>query len=375
MPRENKTKYAVLGLLAYAPLSGYDIRRIYAQSLGNFWSESYGHIYPILRRLEEEGLASRDVQHQMGRPDRHLYTITERGREELHRWLSQPAEPRKERIELLLKVFHGWEMGAGRGDRAGARLSRRTRGAACAYAHYEEDMTRQRGAAGRLLALDVSCGQHVSEAYIAWCDETIAKLEELPAEPRAGAPRPAARLDEPPGGKAMSRQRHAPCCSTADATTSHPGAVHQALVGGLSPAAGTVDDWRLRDEPTSPGVPAASAAGRRRRACASTRTPGARSPRAWRAPTCSSTSRRSPSAATHRELKKALDHAIPRSCSLPAQERRETRHPHRYERVPDLLVVGTVPAGRARGTKRRLPPSGGAQHPQPTPPPLGGRRA
>jgi DNA-binding PadR family transcriptional regulator len=61
MPRENKTKFAVLGLLAYAPLSGYDIRRIYAQSLGNFWSESYGAIYPILKRLEEEGLATREV--------------------------------------------------------------------------------------------------------------------------------------------------------------------------------------------------------------------------------------------------------------------------------------------------------------------------
>ena len=46
MPRENKTKYAVLGLLTYAPLSGYDIRRIYADSLGNFWSESYGAHLP-----------------------------------------------------------------------------------------------------------------------------------------------------------------------------------------------------------------------------------------------------------------------------------------------------------------------------------------
>ena len=90
MPRENKTKYAVLGLLTYAPLSGYDIRRIYDQSLGNFWSESYGAIYPILKRLEEEGLATREVQHQAGKPDRNVYTITELGRDELHRWLAQP---------------------------------------------------------------------------------------------------------------------------------------------------------------------------------------------------------------------------------------------------------------------------------------------
>ena len=111
MPRENKTKYAVLGLLAYAPMSGYDVKRIYAQSLGNFWSESYGHIYPILKRLEDEGLATRSVEHQDGKPDRNVYTITELGREELHRWLAQPLDPHKERVELLLKLFHGWEVG------------------------------------------------------------------------------------------------------------------------------------------------------------------------------------------------------------------------------------------------------------------------
>ena len=111
MPRENKTKYAVLGLLAYGPLSGYDIKQIYAQSLGNFWSESFGAIYPILKRLEEEGLTTREVQRQAGKPDRNVYTITETGREELHRWLAQPAEPVRERVEVLLKLFHGWEVG------------------------------------------------------------------------------------------------------------------------------------------------------------------------------------------------------------------------------------------------------------------------
>ena len=111
MPRENKTKYAVLGLLAYAPLSGYDIRRIYAQSLGNFWSESYGHIYPILKRLEEEGLATREVVGRAGKPARNVFTITALGREELRRWLAAPSEPQKERVEVLLKLFHGWEVG------------------------------------------------------------------------------------------------------------------------------------------------------------------------------------------------------------------------------------------------------------------------
>ena len=199
MPRENKTKYAVLGLLAYAPLSGYDIRRIYAQSLGHFWSESYGHIYPILRRLEEEGLASRDVQRQVGRPDRHLYTITARGREELHRWLLLPADPLKERVELLLKVFHGWEMGSGVvSDQVRAfRAEQET--LLQHYAHYEHEMQDSEEPAVDYWRLTLSCGQHVSRAFISWCDETLATLQELPAEPRAGADGWEPQLCEPPG--------------------------------------------------------------------------------------------------------------------------------------------------------------------------------
>jgi len=187
MPRENKTKYAVLGLLTYAPLSGYDIRRIYAQSLGNFWSESYGAIYPILKRLEDEGLATREVERGEGKPDRNVYTITDLGREEMHRWLAQPPDPIKERVELLLKLFHGWEVGPAvmiehvKQTRAEheALLER--------YAHYHEAMTRESEPPSPYWLMTVSCGQHFSKAYIEWCDETIAKLEGLPAEPRAGS--------------------------------------------------------------------------------------------------------------------------------------------------------------------------------------------
>jgi DNA-binding PadR family transcriptional regulator len=189
MPRENKTKYAVLGLLTYAPLSGYDIRRIYAQSLGNFWSESYGAIYPILKKLEEEGLATREVERGEGKPDRNVYTITGLGRDELHRWLAQPPDPMKERIEVLLKLFHGWEVGPAVMIEHVRRTRAEHEALLLRYAHYDEEMTRDNEPPSAYWLMTVSCGQHLSKAYIEWCDETIAKLEELPPEPRAGEER------------------------------------------------------------------------------------------------------------------------------------------------------------------------------------------
>jgi hypothetical protein len=53
----------------------------------------------------------RDVQRQAGKPDRRAHTITDAGRDAPHRRLAQPPLPHKERAELLLKLFHGWEKG------------------------------------------------------------------------------------------------------------------------------------------------------------------------------------------------------------------------------------------------------------------------
>ena len=50
MAKENRSKYAVLGMLATGPKSGYDIKQTIETSIGHFWNESYGQIYPILKR-------------------------------------------------------------------------------------------------------------------------------------------------------------------------------------------------------------------------------------------------------------------------------------------------------------------------------------
>ena len=58
MPKENRSKYAILGMLDFMPMSGYDIRKFAAMSIAHFWKEDYGHIYPTLKVLHEEGLAA-----------------------------------------------------------------------------------------------------------------------------------------------------------------------------------------------------------------------------------------------------------------------------------------------------------------------------
>src|SRR2546428_10589522 len=101
------TEYAVLGMLALGPGSGYDLKKRIEGSIAHFWSESYGQIYPILGHLASQGLVERRLERQKGKPDRQVYSITAEGQERLRAWLTAPARDESLPSELLLKLFFG----------------------------------------------------------------------------------------------------------------------------------------------------------------------------------------------------------------------------------------------------------------------------
>src|SRR5713101_9932570 len=72
MSKENKSRYAILGILSQGPMSGYAIKKFIEASISNFWNESYGQIYPILKQLSEEGLTSTHAEKQEGKPERYV---------------------------------------------------------------------------------------------------------------------------------------------------------------------------------------------------------------------------------------------------------------------------------------------------------------
>ena len=105
MAKVNKTKYALLGVFSLMAGSGYDIKKFCDSSISYFWNENYGHIYPVLKTMEQEGLITKQVEQTEGRPSKNVYSITEKGREELEKWLILPVEHEPLRSELLLKIF------------------------------------------------------------------------------------------------------------------------------------------------------------------------------------------------------------------------------------------------------------------------------
>ena len=102
----------LLGLLTIGPMSGYDLGQAIRTSVGFFWNESYGQIYPNLKNLAAEGLVTSKTERQKGKPDRHIYSITKKGRERLAAWLAVAPQPEIPRNELLLKLFFGAQVPA-----------------------------------------------------------------------------------------------------------------------------------------------------------------------------------------------------------------------------------------------------------------------
>jgi DNA-binding PadR family transcriptional regulator len=85
--------YALLGLIDLKPSSGYDLRKVFAETAMGNYSSSPGAIYPALERLESQRLIRGVVEDSAGLRRRRIYHSTSAGRDELKKWLAKPLEP------------------------------------------------------------------------------------------------------------------------------------------------------------------------------------------------------------------------------------------------------------------------------------------
>src|SRR5574341_1153426 len=100
-------KHALLGFINYGPMTGYEIKKFFDPSVAHFWNAELRQIYPAPKTMQSEGLVEMRVEVQDDKPNRKVYSITDRGQLELRQWLAQPAEPEQIREPLLIKVFFG----------------------------------------------------------------------------------------------------------------------------------------------------------------------------------------------------------------------------------------------------------------------------
>ena len=170
------TSYAVLGLLTFGEISGYDLKRLADQSIKHFfWSPASSQIYSELRRLTSLGYVTEREVRQERRPDKRLYKITPVGITALRQWLDQPeVEPDVHKSPILLRTFFG-----GMAEPGGLRqllLARREEA--------ERTMSQFRDIEGGIKGdprylfpyLTLRSGILHVEAVLQWVDETLETL-------------------------------------------------------------------------------------------------------------------------------------------------------------------------------------------------------
>ena len=83
--------HVLLGLLAEAPGTGYDLARALESEIEPAWRAEFSQIYPTLARLRRSGFVLLRVLGPRYGPRRNLYRVTAAGRRELKRWLAGPC--------------------------------------------------------------------------------------------------------------------------------------------------------------------------------------------------------------------------------------------------------------------------------------------
>jgi DNA-binding PadR family transcriptional regulator len=174
-----QTDYVILGLLGERPMSGYEIKKVVDIRFGFFWNESFGQIFPALKRLAKQGLIEETDSGAEGGHSRKLYRATPSGVAALQNWLALPVEKETYRLEILLKLYFSTYADPG------VMLRH--------LAAFEESHLRQleilnlfqKELEGILDADEnhreilrvIDCGQKVNRAYLDWSRETMEYLE------------------------------------------------------------------------------------------------------------------------------------------------------------------------------------------------------
>ena len=111
-------KHVVLGLLADHPDHGYALKHRISPGLPRERLINDGVLYPLLARLEDDGLVS-SAEREVGGRSRRVFSATPAGRREFRRWLASDedeGEPPGYQLYVdhpLLKLLFAGELCAG----------------------------------------------------------------------------------------------------------------------------------------------------------------------------------------------------------------------------------------------------------------------
>ena len=176
---KGKTKYVILGLLNEEELTGYEIKKIVDTRFGFFWNESYGQLYPELKRLAQQELILALKPQEGSQRGKTSYSITQKGISALEIWLSEPVEKESVRFEILLKMYFSNGINSEIMKKHITDFSISHQKQLQILNMFQKELSSIKDLHsnhGDILRV-IDFGQKVYKAYIDWCEETTIYLE------------------------------------------------------------------------------------------------------------------------------------------------------------------------------------------------------
>ena len=102
-----KGRDVILGILRNKPRTGYEINDILQNQISYFYDGTYGMIYPTLKKLEKEEKVKKETVIQEDKPNKNIFSITDKGREELRQYLESDKVEEVFKSDFLMKLFFG----------------------------------------------------------------------------------------------------------------------------------------------------------------------------------------------------------------------------------------------------------------------------
>jgi PadR family transcriptional regulator, regulatory protein AphA len=96
---------AILQRLQRTPMSGYELKKRFASSVGFGWRAYDTQIYRELKTLESAGLVAGRADRGGRGPERRIFSLTEAGYTALLAWLESPLEEPWHKSELNIRIW------------------------------------------------------------------------------------------------------------------------------------------------------------------------------------------------------------------------------------------------------------------------------
>lgn len=110
-------KHGLLGLLGYGSMTGYELDKVFKDSLSFFWQAKTSQIYRELDAMERQGWLASERVIQSDKPNKRVYSLTGSGKQEFLHWMAEPDSDINgaaySKSAFLMRVFFAGELSAG----------------------------------------------------------------------------------------------------------------------------------------------------------------------------------------------------------------------------------------------------------------------